>query len=353
MHQIADICHYDLSETERQPILQAEALKEKDKTIAQLRNDIALLRGDSVKSEPLEDEFPGFTRKMRLPPRSSKRLPTTEHSSVHGLKEDDSIYYGNPSVGNVVNEVGRHSLVLRFTELVQLSHLSFDQIPASLSHAKPRPIDVSAFQMATSHPFPTLWCAKDDTSTLIKLLPPQQDLFFFLDAFQRRAQSCSFPDLPEECTANEVRRFLDNVEHNAAIHPEVLALLFATLAQGLQHGIYDKYGEKWVPGTVEPELKKGDVYSKPEPPNSISCFLQFLVAAAMQCLRLGSFSNRPKLLVIETLVMISPYLTNTGKFLDGSALFGGTVRLAQMIGCESKPFKTSILASITNRPSAS
>ena len=42
----------------------------------------------------------------------------------------------------------------------------------------------------------------------------------------------------------------------------MLALLFATLAQGLQDGVYDKYGEKWVAGGVETESKKGDVYSK-------------------------------------------------------------------------------------------
>lgn len=46
--------------------------------------------------------------------------------------------------------------------------------------------------------------------------------------------------------------------------------------------------------------------------------------------------NRPTLLVIQTLVMMGPHLTNSGKFLDASALFGGTVRLAQSIGCTSK-----------------
>jgi len=33
--------------------------------------------------------------------------------------------------------------------------------------------------------------------------------------------------------------------------------------------------------------------------------------------------------------MIGPYLTNSGKFLDASALFGITVRLAQSIGCKN------------------
>ena len=46
--------------------------------------------------------------------------------------------------------------------------------------------------------------------------------------------------------------------------------------------------------------------------------------------------SRPTLLVIEALVMMGPYLTNSGKFLDASALFGCTVRLAQSIGCKSR-----------------
>lgn len=238
-------------------------MKEKDKTIAHLRNDLALLRGESVKPETVEDVLPSSSnRKLRLPPRAHKRSSVSDDVYAHGLEVGNSIYFGNPGMNNVVHEVGLPLVVLTLLKSLQFSHLSVDHRPSSLSHAVPRGMDVSAFQMATSHPFPTLWSAKDDTSTLVKLLPSEADLFFYLDAFQRRAQSCSFPHLPEECTSNEVRRFLDNVEHNAALHPDMLALLFATLAQGLQNGVYDKYDGKWIPGTVEAELKKGDVYSK-------------------------------------------------------------------------------------------
>ena len=52
----------------------------------------------------------------------------------------------------------------------------------------------------------------------------------------------------------------------------------------------------------------------------------------MQALRLSSFLNSPTLRAIEALVMMGPYLTNSGKFLDASAVFGGTIRLAQGIG---------------------
>ena len=53
----------------------------------------------------------------------------------------------------------------------------------------------------------------------------------------------------------------------------------------------------------------------------------------MQALRIGSFLSRPTLLTIETLIMIGPYLTNSGRFLDAWAVFGVTIRLAQSLGC--------------------
>ena len=52
----------------------------------------------------------------------------------------------------------------------------------------------------------------------------------------------------------------------------------------------------------------------------------------MQALRIASFMNRPTLLAVETLIMMGSYLTDCGKFIDASAIFGITVRLAQSIG---------------------
>lgn len=42
--------------------------------------------------------------------------------------------------------------------------------------------------------------------------------------------------------------------------------------------------------------------------------------------------------------MMGPYLTNSGKFLDASALFGLTVRLAQSVGCECLFLKSRIMS---------
>jgi len=112
LHQIADICQYDLSETERQPILQAEALKEKDKTIAHLRNDLALLRGESIKPEPVEHVLPASSnRKLRLPPRAHKRSSVSDEAYSRGLEVGNSIYFGHPGMNNVVHEVGLPSVV--------------------------------------------------------------------------------------------------------------------------------------------------------------------------------------------------------------------------------------------------
>ncbi|KAL9097087.1 MAG: hypothetical protein Q9163_006382 [Psora crenata] len=248
MHQIAEICRYDLSEAERQPILQAEALKEKDKTIASLRNEIASLRGESGKSDH-EDHATTSQKKMRLPPCSPKKPWYQAHPGRRGQNRqaDDQDRLEESEMTSIADD---------------LTHLSFERHPANLP---PKWGDIFGFQMTTSHPFPTLWSAKDDTSTLLRLLPPEPDLFFYLEAFERRSQSFSFPHVPEQATVPEVQRFLANMERNAALYPDMLALLFAILALGLQDGAYDKSGEKWTAGHVEAESKKGDVYMHRDP----------------------------------------------------------------------------------------
>ena len=197
----------------------------------------------------------------------------------------------------------------------------------------PRGRDVFSYQTRTAFPFPTLWIANEETAGLLAVLPNEEEIFGYLDAFQRRAQSCSFPHMPEECTPAEVRRFIDNIEHNAAMNPDMLALLFATMAQGAQNGVYDKFGERWIAGAMDREAQRGDVFSMSCWSLPVQLIDHFTVAAAMQALRIGSFLSRPTLLTIETLIMIGPYLTNSGRFLDAWAVFGVTIRLAQSLGC--------------------
>jgi len=57
----------------------------------------------------------------------------------------------------------------------------------------------------------------------------------------------------------------------------------------------------------------------------------------MQALRTASFMSQPTLLAIQTLLVIGPYLTNSGRFLDAWTLFGTTIRMAHSIGLHRNP----------------
>jgi hypothetical protein len=57
----------------------------------------------------------------------------------------------------------------------------------------------------------------------------------------------------------------------------------------------------------------------------------------MQALRLASFMHKPSFLGIMALLMIAPYLTNSGRFLEAFTLFGTTIRLAHSIGLHRHP----------------
>ena len=95
-----------------------------------------------------------------------------------------------------------------------------------------------------------------------KCLPKREKLFSILDSFQRRAQACSFPHTPHEVTKKEIGRFLDDAEVNASKYPDMLALIFATLATGLQMGEYDRNGEQWIEGSMAKTTKQADVFCK-------------------------------------------------------------------------------------------
>ena len=84
------------------------------------------------------------------------------------------------------------------------------------------------------YPFPTLWPAMSRTEGLLQCLPPREQLFGYLECFAQKAQAFAFPYVPEELTQKEVEHFLKNVGENAERVPDLLALLFAALALGVQ-----------------------------------------------------------------------------------------------------------------------
>jgi len=52
---------------------------------------------------------------------------------------------------------------------------------------------------------------------------------------------------------------------------------------------------------------------------------------------MASYMHKPTLLGIQALIMIGPYLTNSGRFLDAWTLFGTTIRLAHSVGLHRNP----------------
>lgn len=113
-------------------------------------------------------------------------------------------------------------------------------------------------------PFPTLFPANpgECVRELLSCLPSKGELLEYLNYFEKRVNICSFPHVPIEITRSEVERFLSDAKKNAQMCPDMLALLFAAIALGSQHSVWDKSGEQWSSDVMDTEMQKGNVYSK-------------------------------------------------------------------------------------------
>ncbi|KAF2621553.1 hypothetical protein BU25DRAFT_379534, partial [Macroventuria anomochaeta] len=227
----------------------------------------------------------------------------------HGSEWSDSIYFGSPGLANIIADFATVNLTPTNAQ--------------SLAHHMPRGPDMFTPKTPSSYPFATLFPATPEQCIpqLLDILPCRKELFEYLAAFEKRVYVCAFPHLPIELTKSEIERFLSDPERNARMCPDTLALIFAAIALGAQHSVWDKSGEQWRAEFVDAEAQRGNVY----------------VAASMQALRISSFMHKPSLLAIESLIMIGPFLTNSGRFLDAWILFGTTVRLAQAMGLHRHP----------------
>ena len=130
-----------------------------------------------------------------------------------------------------------------------------------MPNSMPKAQDMYAYA-DSMYPFPVFsgWEGGGAAAALARMLAECDDLFDILDRFQRRAQACSFPHTPDEVTTKEVERFLADGESNAQKYPDMLALLFATLATGLQMGEYDRCNGQWIAGETAKTQKRADVY---------------------------------------------------------------------------------------------
>ena len=261
LHQQADLCHYELTEAERHPILQAEALKGKDREIARLRDEIRMLEEQSskVSRHPDTDQRQLGKRKADLLSRELGKIVVHQGSWRHYTDKltDTSFQVGQIAEGSkeapektfdpILNN-GRQSSIgddLKTTELES----------SDITVTKCFPL-----QMATTYPFPTLWRAIQGTSGFSDLLPAKHDLFILLEAFKCGSQAFCLPYVPEECTSQEVEQFLRNFEHSSTVYPDRVALLLATLAVGVICEGHARNSNRSVLGSKQNYQQKGDLF---------------------------------------------------------------------------------------------
>ncbi|KAJ4399986.1 hypothetical protein N0V91_009059 [Didymella pomorum] len=258
---------------------------------------------------------------------SSTKRRVARQKRFQGSEWSDSIYFGSPGIANIIADFATVNLTPRHAQ--------------SLAHHMPRGPDIFISNSPSTYPFATLFPATPEECIpqLLDILPPRKELQDYLAAFEKRVYVCAFPHLPVELTKNEIDRFLDDPERNARMCPEMLALIFAAIALGAQHSVWDQCAGSWKAEVVDAEAQRGNVYGTYDRflNDRLNSPDRSQVAAAMQALRLSSFMHKPSLLAIETLIMIGPFLSNSGRFLDAWTLFGTTVRLAQAIGLHRHP----------------
>ncbi|KAH0287704.1 hypothetical protein KCU62_g5650, partial [Aureobasidium sp. EXF-3399] len=232
-----------------------------------------LLADKSSASEESDTEEGSANVRLSSAAKQSKR-----QRRFRANEQIDSIYFGSPGLASVIADFAN----------LQVQ-------PKSLSHAMPRAADMYTTQDAM-YPFPTLWPAMS------------------------RTQGFAFPYVPEDLSQKEVERFLENAGENADKVPDLLALIFAASALGVQLTMFEDRQEAGA-GVSQNSSRKGEIFS----------------VAAMQALRLASFTSRPSLRGIKVLIMLAPYLTNSGRFLDAWSFSGLTIRLAHSIGLHRNP----------------
>jgi hypothetical protein len=126
----------------------------------------------------------------------------------------------------------------------------------------PRALDIHTPRNPPTYAFPTIFSASSGAHPLLDCLPARAELLEHLGAFETRVNICSFPYVPVEISRNEVERFLADPKKNAQMSPDFLALLFAAIALGAQHSVWDKGGGRWDIDVMSIETRKGNVYSE-------------------------------------------------------------------------------------------
>ena len=97
---------YDLTESERQPILQVEALREKDKEIARLRQEITTLGGPASRTEQTSSEYDHLKKRKPICASKSVTKPSNQRQKIVSKNDDiQSTIFSAAPMTNVIKEV--------------------------------------------------------------------------------------------------------------------------------------------------------------------------------------------------------------------------------------------------------
>lgn len=103
----------------------------------------------------------------------------------------------------------------------------------------------------------------NSSGTLCKLLPPKETISKCFEMLRCcRAQSCFFQNMLDEVMKKGIDHFLTDPRPNAEKTPDMLGLVFASLAIGSQVGVFHCSGSEWVTGLLQGSHKASECYRK-------------------------------------------------------------------------------------------
>lgn len=207
------------------------------------------------------EDSDGVPSPERVSSKSIARAAAARQRRFKTNDRSENLYFGTPGMANVVTDV-RSSPVIAVT-LTILMRSQFANLHVgnhSLTHTMPKARDIYQAETPTMYPFPILSFG-DSASSLLTILPNKTELDRCLELYHHRAQAISFPHMPaQEAAKDEVERFLLDAERNAQGYPDMLALIFVMLANGLQLGVWDRCEGRWLEDEVRKITDQANVY---------------------------------------------------------------------------------------------
>jgi hypothetical protein len=256
-------CHFVAEGGDYAPIQQSYELRKLRAENLRLKERLrtSKISIDDEDSDQSSESQPGDRSRA-----SSIKKRAARQKRFQGSEWSDSIYFGSPGLANVIADVSG-TMIIKTDVLTCTKFASVNLTPTSaqnLTHHMPRGLDMFTPKSPSTYPFATLFPATPEQCIpqLLDILPSQKELLKYLTAFEKRVYVCAFPCLPVELTKNEIERFLSDPERNARMCPDMLALIFAAIALGAQHSVWDKAGEQWRAEFVDAEAQRGNVYGQ-------------------------------------------------------------------------------------------